>query len=133
MGVYVFETPLNWIKVGHYKPTKARPHAYYRIAGRGFGALKHPVELDNLLGVQHLTLVAWYPTLGLEAEKHLHASCPERVGEFHPRNDLSRVLRACDGLGERKHVTSAQRKRAIAWGWARVRRAKRKRKRGGIA
>ena len=130
MGLYVFDTPLAWVKVGHYKPTKGRPHAYYRIAGRGFGALKHPPELDDLLGVEHLRLIAWFPTLGVDVERQLHADCPGRVGEFHPRTNLDAVLRRCDALGVRQDVTEAQRRRALQWGWRQVRRARNRHRRG---
>lgn len=127
MGVYIFDTVADWVKVGHYKATRGRPHAYYRIAGQGFYKLKHPTDLNDLLGVQHLHLIAWYPTLGVEVERQIHRECAERVGEFHPRHRLASILETCDGLGERKMVTPSERERALRWGWRRVRKAKKKR------
>lgn len=89
--------------------------------------MKHPHDLDALLGVQHLTLIAWYPELGVEVERMLHRECRDRVGEFHPRHRLGSILATCDALGKRKRVTESQRQRAIAWGWRKVRKAKRRR------
>ena len=129
MGVYIFDTQSDWIKVGHFSQTRAKSNAYYRITGRGFGALKHPPELNDRLGVQHLTLLAWYPSLDMEVEKELHRSCPDRVGEFHPRSNLSSVLERCDSLADRKEVTDGERKRALEWGWRRVRAARRRARR----
>lgn len=126
MGVYVFDTPSDWVKVGHYKATPRRPHAYYRIAGRGFQSLKHPDDLEGLLGVQHLVLIAWYPTLGVDVEKRIHQACADRVGEFHPRRRLVEILKECDAVGERGEVTESQKQRALRWGWAKVQRAKKK-------
>ena len=127
MGVYVFDTVSDWVKVGHYTATRGRPNAYYRIAGKGFYKLKHPSELDDLLGVQHLTLLAWYPTLGIDVERRIHRECAERVGEFHPRRRLASILETCDALGERKGVTASQRDRALQWGWRKARKARKRR------
>lgn len=127
MGVYIFDTVSNWIKVGHFKATRSKPNAYYRIAGQGFYKLKHPSELDDLLGVQHLTLLAWYPTLGVDMERRIHRECPERVGEFHPKHRLAAILETCDALGERQQVTECQKHRALQWGWRKARRARKRR------
>ena len=128
MGVYIFDTVCDWVKVGHYKATSRRPHAYYRIAGQGFYKLKHPDELNDLLGVQHLQLIAWYPTLGVDTEKCIHRACSERIGEFHPKHRLNTILEFCDALGERKAVSECQKQKALQWGWRKVRKAKKKRK-----
>lgn len=126
MGVYVFGTAGPWVKVGHHAVTPRRPNAYYRIAGRGFEGCKHPPSLDGRLRVQDLELLAWYPSLSLPFERALHSACSERVGEFHPASSLPHILSACDAEGERSTVSEAERKKAIAWGWRKARKAKRK-------
>ena len=125
MGVYIFQTVEPWIKVGHHECTRARPNAYYRIAGRGFQACVHPPELEGRLWVQDLTLVAWYPRLTMEHERLVHREFSKgKIGEFHLQSDLAAILDRCDSFGPRAVVTSKQRHRALEWGWRRVRRAK---------
>ena len=129
MGVYVFQTAGAWVKVGHYLAKPSRPNAYYRIAGRGFQSCVHPAELEHRLGVDDLRLVAWYPSLDRDAEKRLHAASAGRIGEFHPQCELEGILAACDALAPRRAVTEPQRLKALAWGWRKVRKAQRKRRR----
>lgn len=131
MGVYVFQTVCDWVKVGHHQSTRGRPNAYYRIAGRGFASCVHPPELEGRLGVADLTLVAWYPTLTVVDERALHAHFRgATVGEFHPVAHLPQLLALCEARGGvRVRVTSRQRARALEWGWRRVRKAKRRRAR----
>lgn len=116
MGVYVFRCVHGpYVKVGHHKVTASRPNVYYRVAGRGFYACVHPRVLDGRLGIDDLSLVAWYPSLTRRDEGRLHRACPTRVGEFHPLDELPKVLRAADALGPRAPVPNTERTKAIAW------------------
>lgn len=104
MGVYVFQCLAGpWVKVGHHLATSRRPNAYYRVAGRGFFSLVHPAALDGCLGVADLALVAWYPALTRADEQRVHRACDRtrRVGEFHPVDELERILDLCDAAGVR--------------------------------
>ena len=128
MGVYIFQTVEKWVKVGHHKATRARPNAYYRIAGRGFHACVHPPELQGKLRVQDLVLIAWYPSLTVDHERLIHRTFAEgKMGEFHTQSHLADILETCDGFGVRVNVTDKQRIRALEWGWRRAARAKRRR------
>lgn len=125
MGVYVFRClRAPYIKVGHHLVRPRRPNAYYRIAGRGFESVVHPIELDGKLWPDDLELVAWYPNLTRDDERDAHRLCTTRVGEFHESWEMDAVLALCDARGARCEVDEAARKRAMAWGARRVRRAK---------
>lgn len=132
MGVYVFQCRhAAFVKVGHHKVTPRRPNAYYRVAGRGFDSVVHPVELDGKLWLEDLELVGWFPTLGRPEETRVHRSCVSRVGEFHPLSELPHILETCVQLGGvHTPVSEAAKRRAIAWGYRAVRRAKKRRARG---
>ena len=128
MGIYLFRCRgAPFFKLGHHLATPRRPNPYYRIAGRGFYGCVHPPELDGLLGVADLELVAWYPTLGRSDEREAHRLSSDRVGEFHPLERLDALLAHCDGRGAREAVSSAGRRRALAWGARRARKARRAR------
>ena len=126
MGVYVFGTVGEYVKVGHHLVTPRRPNAYYRVAGRGFFSVKHPPELDGVLGMRDLELIAWYPLLSRADETATHKRCKERYGEFHPKSELESILSFLDGRGERVSLTEADKMKAIRW--AGKRKAKRRRK-----
>jgi hypothetical protein len=130
MGVYVFRSAhAPWVKVGHHLARPRRPHAYYRVAGRGFESVVHPRELDGRLGVHDLVLEAWYPTLTRADEGRVHRACAraDAVGEFHPLAELDAIRAACEALGGvHAPVSDAQRARAIAWGARRARAAARR-------
>lgn len=133
MGVYVFRSRHEeWVKVGHHKATRARPNAFYRIAGRGFQSVVHPPCLEGRLYVSDLELVAWYPNLERKDETFVHRSCDKerRVGEFHPSDQVPHILRVCEEElgGKRKEVSSQSRKKAIRWGARRVAAAERRRR-----
>ena len=129
MGVYVFRCLCGpFIKVGHHLVTRGRPHAYYRIAGRGFESVIHPEELDGHLYMEHLCLEAWYPQLTRHEETMIHRSYSEgRIGEFHRLEDMAPILQTLDGLGSRAIVSESARMRAVRWGKRQVRKAKRRR------
>ncbi len=128
MGVYVFQTVCDWVKVGHHLTRPRRPNPYYRIAGRGFQGCVHPPELEGLLWWENLTLVAWYPSLSPSDERGVHKTFAGRVGEFHSASLLPSILAHLDALGEREGVEEAAKKKAKAWGERRVRRARRRKK-----
>ena len=134
MGVYVFRCRHGpFVKVGHHLATRGRPNAYYRVAGRGFETNVHPPELDGLLYPEHLTLEGWYPTLKREHETVVHRRfrTASSVGEFHRDEHLADILGVLDALGAREEVNETARKRAMRWGARQVRRARRRRARGG--
>ena len=136
MGVYVFRCRHGpFVKVGHHLVTRGRPNAYYRVAGRGFETVVHPPELDGLLYPEHLTLEGWYPTLAREHETAVHRRfrTAASVGEFHPDEHLAAILASLDAFGGRAEVGEAARRRAMRWGARQVRRALRRRARGGGA
>ena len=138
MGVYVFRCLHGpWVKVGHHLATPRRPNAYYRVAGRGFHSVVHPAALEGKLGVHDLELVAWFPTLARRDETRVHRACDpaRRVGEFHPDDELPRILALCESDlgGTRASVSSAARRKALAWGARRAAAAARRRRRGGRA
>ena len=128
MGVYVFkclEGP--YVKVGHHLVTRGRPHAYYRVAGSGFQTIVHPAELDGKLYMRHLELLAWYPSLGRDAELTIHRSFLHgKVGEFHRQDDTDAILEHLDSLAERRPITEVQRLRAQRWGYRQIRKARKK-------
>lgn len=130
MGVYVFRCLHGpYVKVGHHLVTRTRPNAYYRVAGRGFGECVHPEELDGLLYMSHLSLLAWYPTLTRHEEILIHRQFREgSVGEFHHIDDASEILHTLDSLGKKCTISEAGRMRAVRWGRRQVRRAQRRRK-----
>ena len=117
MGVYVFRIlGTNWIKVGHHKVTPSRPNVYYRVAGRGFHSLVHPPELEGRLGIQHMELLAWFPTLGRRQETKAHKACKTHYGEFHDISDLETVLKSCESNGGAQSYPSPEDKElALAW------------------
>ena len=128
MGIYIFKCLHgDYVKLGHHLVCPRRPNAYYRVAGRGFYSCKHPECLDDKLGIFDLELVAWYPTLSRAEEKKAHNLTPkaDRVGEFHPLSALDTLTDFCDGLAARVDISASAKKRAIAWGARRARRAKR--------
>lgn len=131
MGVYVFECLHGpYIKVGHHMATRARPNAYYRVAGRGFQSCVHPSELDGMLYMKHLKLLAWYPTLTREHETMIHRTFREgRIGEFHPQTNTLAILSALDSHGTNTTITEEARVRAMRWGYRQVRKAARRAKR----
>jgi hypothetical protein len=131
MGVYVFSCLHGpYVKVGHHMVTRGRPNAYYRIAGRGFASCVHPPELEGFLYVQHLHLLAWYPSLTRDDESAVHRKFASgKVGEFHSKEDAEEILCYLDSLGERKQITDAQKAKAVRWGYRKVRQAARRKAR----
>lgn len=130
MGVYVFRTlHAPYVKVGHHLVCPRRPHAYYRVAGRGFESVKHPEELTGRLGMRDLELVAWYPSLTRADECRVHKSCTTRVGEFHEAWELDAILAMCDAVAPRVSISKAEERKAEAWGRRRARAAARVRAR----
>lgn len=130
MGVYVFKCLHGpYVKVGHHLVAPRRPHAWYRVAGRGFYSCKHPESLDGKLGVEHLELMRWYPNLNRVHERAIHRACNERIGEFHPESTLASIIKMCEEQygAENCEITLKQKARAIAWGRRRAMRAARKR------
>ena len=129
MGVYVFRCLHGpYVKVGHHLATRRRPHAYYRVAGRGFESVVHPQGLDGRLRVQDLVLEGWYPALTRQDETRVHRLFAEgHVGEFHRADDLPAILSTLDGMGSRAAVAETERARAIRWGYRQIKRAKRRR------
>lgn len=135
MGVYVFRCLHGpWCKVGHHRVTPRKPNAYYRIAGRGFYSVVHPPDVAEHLGVRDMELVGWFPNLDRRAETRVHRACDRtrRVGEFHPVDEIPHILCECAALGGcATRVTSAARRKAIAWGARRAAAARRRRARKG--
>ena len=130
MGVYIFRCKhAPYVKVGHHLVTPRRPNAYYRIAGRGFESVVHPSELDGKLSAYDVDLVAWFPVLTRDVERRIHASHPDRVGEFHREEHLPSILATCDALSDRTSISDSEKRKAFAWGRRQARRqAKRKKK-----
>ena len=124
MGVYVFRIiDTDWIKVGHHKVTASRPNVYYRVAARGFHSLVHPPELEGRLGIEHMELLAWFPTLGLRHETDAHEACKTNYGEFHNISDLETVLKSCESNGGVQSYSSSEDKElALSWAETRSRR-----------
>ncbi len=117
MGVYVFRIlNTDWIKVGHHKVTASRPNVYYRVARRGFHSLVHPPELEGRLGMQHLELLAWFPSLGRRQETMAHKACKTHCGEFHDISDLEFVLKSCESNGGvQAHPSREDKEQALEW------------------